>query len=223
MRTTVVVCCFLTSASCGSSAVQSPADARDDAVSCVDAAPGTPDALPAPDAAPVTPDAAPPTCAWVSLLTDGDFESVPVAGWTGNTWLITQYTTDPLSSHYSPVHPHGGLYELGLYRGGGVEQNISIPASATAIRLSGYRYQWSCSTGSGGEASIRLSLDSPEWHAPFLSLDFGYAGFESDPWTEFSVDGTGDFAGANTVFGIGASDLVCMAFDDLVLEAYVCS
>jgi hypothetical protein len=190
-----------------------------DALTTDDAAPGTPDAHVSPDAL-ATADAVPLACSWVSLLSNGSFDDGPSVGWSGNTVLITKYTTDPLSSHYAPTTPHSGLYELAFYDGGEITQNVVIPATATALRLSGYRYQWYCATDLGGDAYV--IVNNPTTGSRYIDIDFGYVGFESDPWTEFSSDGVGDFAGRSVTVDIEAG-FVCMSFDDLVLEAYVCS
>jgi hypothetical protein len=201
-------------------AVDATVDAMVDAM--VDAAPL--DA--APDAAPLdaAPDAAPDACVpdWIGLLDNGDFEQGATA-WTqtGGT-IIREY-----GAGY-PWPTHSGSWAA-LF--GGVNnadhlltQTVTVPASATALRLRGAR----CFVTE--ETTVLVEFDTLTVQIQgavteeyvFSNLDAG----ASCTWTLFQLDAPTTHAGETVTLSLrGQTDgleITSFGFDTLTLEALAC-
>jgi hypothetical protein len=200
-------------------------DAAADAM--VDAAPADAmvDAAPADAMADAAPDAAPDACVpdWIGLLDNGDFEQgATVWTQTGGT-LIREY-----GDGY-PWMPHDGSSWAALF--GGVNnadhlltQTVTVPASATALRLRGALCFVTEETTDSVEydtLTVQVQGAVTEEHV-FSNLDAD----DTCGWTLFQLDAPTSHAGETVTLSLHGqtdiSSITSFGLDTLVLEALAC-
>ncbi len=190
-----------------------------------------PDALVPPDAAlPI--DSSSCTIQTVDLLANGNFDSGDVS-WTTDGFptfysviLSTSSTPDPF-----PVTPHSGSW--GAWLGGAygdisqdqtmtILQQVSVPASATNLSISGQRYFVSEDSGTFDIAAIEIWNTSNAYLATVASWD---ADDVTAGWTAFSFP-AGNYAGQTIRVVVGSVNDFSLntnfLFDTLRFNATVC-
>lgn len=211
------------------SAVDAPISV--DAPASVDAQASADASPPAIDASPPQADAAPPqadaACVpeWIELLQNGNFDS-------GNSdWAATTNGSPILRESNSPWPPNDGTFWalfLGYNNGAQtLSQTVSVPASATSLRLQGFRC-W-------------VTLESTPTPYDFLNIELRDTGgtllealWNRDnshadatcSWSMFQLNATDAYAGQDIALVIDAtSDAASVSsfgFDSLSLSAYAC-
>lgn len=199
-----------------------------------DGAPDRPDAWQwsPPDAAPPRPDAMPPPCtpAWTNLLTNASLD-LGATGWTessgGGYPIITP-------AAQLPILPQSGNYAAwtGGYDGAYDQlfQMVTIPPSATGLRMSGWGCFASAETpGSGvwdaaGVGILDASASLLETLVVFTNEHAPSA--SSCGWIPFSVNAASAYPGQTVIFYVEASNdsinATSFFFDTFVFEALVC-
>lgn len=207
--------------------IDAPGPAIDAAISQIDAdvTPGPDAATPAIDAAVPPPDAA-CVLGWVDLLQNGGFEA------NYDSWLQATDAGDVIRMSSVPWAPQAGAYWslfLGYnYGEQSLSQTVSVPASATALRLRGYRC-WVTE-----ETPLGLAYDylNVELHASGGGLletvesnDNTDAGVSCN-WEAFEFNAGAAYAGQDIVLKLDAtsdvSSITSFGIDSLVLEAMAC-
>jgi hypothetical protein len=236
----VVVFCLVGVAACAT-AGDDPSDAPPDALtihlspdgSPPPPPPDSPDASPTPPPPPPPPpDAAPPPCTptWTNLLVNAAFD-LGTNGWTetstGGFAIIT-----PAAS--LPIAPQSGNFAAWLAGYDDaydqVYQTVTVPAGATALRMTGWRCIATDETIGGGVFDVAgvgildQSAAPLETLASFTNEDATSA--TACTWTQFSANAAGVYAGQNVIFFIEASTDFSLPtsffFDTFSFEAQVC-
>ncbi len=229
----LIVAIALAAGGCASGALHPSPDAAPadggvggiDARPSFDARPGSPDAAPADavpvyDAVPPAPDAEPCTpSVWVPLLDNGNFDSGH-ADWSEDP-------ADAILTNGAPLTPHSGTWVARLLGSNSddelLSQAVTVPASATALRLRGYQCLVTSETGGAVDnLAIELRGAATEVLVSISNLDAG----ASCNWAEFTHDAASAHAGQTIDLAFdGLADAAyptSFYFDTLVLEAYAC-
>ncbi|HUH05696.1 MAG TPA: hypothetical protein VML75_27065 [Kofleriaceae bacterium] len=184
------------------------------------------DAMPAPDAmvdAMPPPDATPDACVpgWISLLTNGNFEQM-TTGWTQSGTVIREY-----GAGY-PWPTFDGTW--GALLGGAnnashqLTQVVTVPASATALRLRGQRCfvtEETTTTIVYDTLTVQVQGGVIEQYV-FSNLDAA----STCGWSGFQLDAPSSHAGETiTLSFAGSTDsasITSFGLDALFLEAFAC-
>lgn len=204
-------------------AIDAPTQPGPDAAQAIDAALAI-DAVQAIDAALPEPDAA---CnyAWVDLLQNGSFDSGSV------DWSETTNGGDIIRQTNSPWPPNDGdHWALFLGFDDGVQnlrQTVSIPASATDLRLQGFRCWVTLESTTTPYDFLNIELrDSGDALLETLwARDNSHAG-DVCGWSMFQLDATDAYAGQDVALVFDATSdgasVTSFGFDSLLLQAYAC-
>ena len=200
--------------------------------SAIDASPSATDASPSPiDAAPPMIDAAPLadapcTLGWVELTQNGDFDMGDVI-WaeTTNGGSVIRNLTTPWSAHTADY------WALFLGFNNGVQtlrQTVSVPATATDLRLRGHRCWVTLETLNNPYDHLDIELRGGGGGALLETLwerDNTHAGSTCN-WMPFQLDAGAAYAGQDIDLVFDAtsdvSSITSFGMDSLVLEAFAC-
>lgn len=188
-----------------------------DAPSSIDARPPPPDAARA--------DAAPCTRTWITLLSNGTFDIGPGGGWSESSASGLGLITNDL-----PMAARSGAYAAWL--GGALNgndtlrQGVTVPASATRLRLSGYRIIGTEETTAPEYDKLDLELRAPGAATVLETLAHFGDNNAAGAWTSFQVEATSAHAGEPVDLTVHATTDATLNtnffIDSLVLEAFAC-